>query len=216
LVLFSLEVVISSYFLVCMNQNKGSAGALVILVVIAVVAIAGGAFYAGQNYRTPITPTQTVSDDDTESGATPQASQNTQVNTLGSNQMPPIANTTCLHITSPASGSTVSFPLTITGYVDLAGAIAGSCQPWAVFESHAGPVVVKDTNGNTRSIPVTVSTVGDYTPGMTQWPITATIPALTGTPYTNEIALHFASNEQRDGYSPLTYIFQTLSVTPYP
>ena len=122
----------------------------------------------------------------------------------------------CLVITSPVVNQTVSFPLTITGYVDVAGAQAETCTRWGIFEGTAGTVVVKDTNGNVRSLETKIQAVNDYYEGMQQWPVTATIESLTSVPYSDQIILFMTADEQQDGVSPATQTLQPFTVTPYP
>jgi hypothetical protein len=119
-------------------------------------------------------------------------------------------------ITSPTVNQTVSFPLTIKGYLDVAGAKSNTCNRWGAFEGTAGDIVVKDTNGGVRSLAVKINTVGDYSIGMERWPITATIKNLTGTPYTNQISLNMTGDAQADGEIAATQILYPLIVTPYP
>lgn len=124
----------------------------------------------------------------------------------------------CLVITSPAVNSTVSFPLTINGYIDLGSAFSGNCQKWGAFEGDAGSVHVKDVNGNVKSNAVTMKTVGDYYVGMQQWPITATIQGLTSSPITNQIALHFEGESPvSDQVSvPISKVLTPFTVTTWP
>ena len=182
-----------------MTNNKGFAPVIVLAIILGIFALASVAYLAGKNS----TPKNEVRKNDTYFPMTEQ------------NNVPQQQQTTsCLVITSPTINQTVSFPLTITGYIDVAGAQAGTCTRWGAFEGTAGGVVVKDTNGNVKSLTVKIHTVNDYYIGMQHWPITATISSLTGVPYTNQIALYLTGDEQRDGFLPATQIFQLLTVTP--
>ncbi len=199
-----------------MKYNKGFAPIVILIAILVAGVIGGVAYYAGKNQKTSenkIVDNYQPVNNNTYQQNTPQATTPKPKN----NPQPQQQQTnSCLVITSPVVGSVVSFPLTITGYIDVAGAQAGTCTRWGAFEGTAGDVVVKDTNGNAKSLAAKIHTVNDYYIGMQQWPVTVTIPNLTGVPYTNEIRFHMTGDEQRDGYSPATQILGTFTVTPYP
>lgn len=199
-----------------MKYNKGFAPIVILIAILVAGAIGGVAYYAGKSQKTSenkIVDNYQPVNNNTYQQNTPQANNPKPKNNPSSQQQ---QTNSCLIITSPVVGSVVSFPLTITGYIDVAGAQAGTCTRWGAFEGTAGDVVVKDTNGNVRSLAVKIHTVNDYYIGMQQWPITATIQSLTSVPYTNQIALYMTGDEQRDGFLPATQVFQPLTVTPYP
>jgi hypothetical protein len=178
-----------------MKYNKGFAPIAILIAILVVGAIGGAAYYTGKN--------QSANEDKIVDTYQP-------VN----NNASPQQESSCLVITSPSINSVVSFPLTLAGYIDLAGAAAGTCTHWGAFEGTAGTVVAKDTNGNIKSLNAKISTVGDYYTGMQQWPVSATIQNLTGTPYMNEIQFHMTGDEQRDGVLPATQTLQPFTVTP--
>ncbi len=92
-------------------------------------------------------------------------------------------------VDSPAAGDSVTFPLTITGTIHP----ASNPGPWVVFEGEAGTVRVMDTNGGVRS---DVAILSLDVPWMNSdpKPFSVTIPELTSTPYTNNVALVFRDN----------------------
>ncbi|MEN9582938.1 MAG: Sporulation and spore germination [Candidatus Parcubacteria bacterium] len=189
--------------------NKGFAPIAVILIIVAVLAVGGGAYYMSQSSK--VTPTSTETPDynlPTNQGQNTQQATNITTPQTGTNS--------CLVITSPTINHTVSFPLNITGYIDTASAVAGTCLKWGAFEGTAGDVVVRDTSGSAKSVAVKIKTVGDYSVGMQHWPIIATIPSLTSSPSTNQIALHFAGDAQADGEIAATKVLTPFTITPWP
>lgn len=114
---------------------------------------------------------------------------NKSVNTIENNNK----KESCLVITSPVPNQTVSFPLDITGYIDIRGARNDTCGGWGAFEGTAGSVLIKDASGNIKSSSVSLYTIGDYSVDNDKWSIKATIENLTGVPYTKEVSLYFSS-----------------------
>lgn len=199
-----------------MKYNKGFAPIVILVAILVAGAIGGVAYYAGKSQKTSenkIVDNYQPVNNNTYQQNTPQA--NTP---KPKNNPPPQQQQTnsCLVITSPTVNSVISFPITLVGYIDVAGAAAGTCTRWGAFEGTAGDVVVRDTNGNAKSLAVKINTIGGYYIGMQHWPVNATIQSLTGVPYTNEIRFHMAGDEQRDGFLPATQILGSFTVTPYP
>ena len=92
-------------------------------------------------------------------------------------------------VDSPVAGELVTFPLTITGTIHS----TSNPGPWIIFEGEAGSVRIQDTNGGIRSDIVLLSLNVPWMNSNPK-PFSVIIPALTSTPYTNNVNLVFKDN----------------------
>lgn len=109
---------------------------------------------------------------------------------------PPTIACQGIQINTPIAGAQVTFPLTITGIVHP----TGNSGPWIVFEANAGSVVVKDSTGAIKSTPKALPIYVDWMNSNPK-PFSVTIPALTGTPATNNLTLFF-NDDDPSGENP--------------
>ncbi len=112
---------------------------------------------------------------------------------------PPVVTAACtgIQITSPAAGSQVSFPLTISGIIHPTGTVFPP-NPWIVFEGEAGTVSVLNAGGTPIS-PMKILTLNVDWMNTTPKPFSVTIPSLSQVPSNPNITLNFADNQQQDG-----------------
>ena len=107
---------------------------------------------------------------------------------------PPVVMAACngIQITSPAAGSQVSFPLTITGIIHPVGTVFPP-NPWIVFEAEAGTVVVKNAAGTAISTPKLLTLTVDWM-NTDPKPFSVTIPSLSQVPSNPNLTLYFQDN----------------------
>lgn len=112
---------------------------------------------------------------------------------------PPVSVAACngIQITSPAAGSQVSFPLTITGIVHPVGTVFPP-NPWIVFEGEAGSVVIKNSMGTVIS-PMKLLTLNVEWMNTDPKPFSVTIPSISQIPSNPNLTLYFVDNQQQDG-----------------
>ena len=177
-----------------MNKDKKIIiGLIVILVVLVVGRVA---FYIGKNSK--------------EDNKLPIVENNLppENQVVNNNQQ----KDSCLVITSPLANQAVSFPLTISGYINLKGLESNTCTWWGASEGTAGEVVAKDMSGNVKSSTTKIKTVGDYFNGMQRWPIEATVQKLTGASSLNTISLYMNTSKEEEPNVIITKIIQPLNV----
>ncbi len=112
---------------------------------------------------------------------------------------PPVVTAACpgIQITSPISGSQVSFPLTISGIIHPTGTVFPP-NPWIVFEGEAGTVTVNNAAGTVIS-PMKLLTLSVDWMNTDPKPFSVTIPNLSQVPNNPNITLNFVDNQQQDG-----------------
>ena len=115
-----------------MKNNKGFAPIAIVLIVIAVLAVGGVAYYAGKSSST----LPKVSENNV-----PQENQNNVANV-------PVQNvqTNCIVVNSPKPNEKAGKTIKVTGYVN-------GCDNWTANTGVAGEMVVKDDNGNILNDP---------------------------------------------------------------
>ncbi len=107
---------------------------------------------------------------------------------------PPVVTAACtgIQITSPAAGSQVAFPLTISGIIHPTGTVFPP-NPWIVFEGEAGTVIVKNSTGTAIS-PLKILTLNVDWMNTTPKPFSVTIPSISQVPSNSNLILYFEDN----------------------
>lgn len=108
-----------------MKYNKGLSPVVVLLIVIGVLAVAGGVYFAGK--KSAVTSTTVT--------------QPAPIPTVPTPKSPAVSVAGVSHcgmtITAPAANASVSFPVNVSGVIDNTKASTLGCS-WQMFEGQAG------------------------------------------------------------------------------
>jgi len=163
----------------------------ILVTIIGIIAVVVGAYFLGQNNTIQQVPPLDDIELQNQNEETSLEQESPNPSPITENEQATLQYGQCpgFAVTSPAAGTAVTFPLTVTGTVHP----ASNPGPWIVFEGESGSVRVQDTNGGVRSeiIPLSLNV-----PWMNSdpKPFSVTIPALTSIPYTNNVMLVFKDN----------------------